>query len=67
MSIKSLLISVNKLNGLMSTIFPLITPSLRYLFDFEALRCDAYWRAAIKKVKRLFLSKGNYLSETIKL
>ena len=37
------------------------------VFNFNVLRCGAYWRAALKRGRRLFPSKRNYLNEISKV
>ena len=37
------------------------------LFNFETLRCDAYWRAALQRGRRLFQRKRNYSHQLSKL
>ena len=37
------------------------------LFNSEALRCDTYWTAALKRGRRLFQSQTNYSCEISKL
>ena len=46
------------------TIFPLISPSC--LFNFESLRCGAYWREAFKRGRHFFQSKNNCSHEISK-
>ena len=43
-------------------------PSYRHaLFNFKSLRCDAYWRIAFKRGRRLFQNNENYSHEILKL
>ena len=39
----------------------------RHLFNFEALRCSAYWRVALKGGRYLFQSQRNYSHKISKL
>ena len=39
----------------------------RWLFNFVALRCGAYWRAALRKGNRLFQSEKIYSCEISKI
>ena len=40
---------------------------LRRWVNFEALRCDSYWRAVLKRGRHLLQSKKNYSYEILKL